>query len=392
MKTFLTSALVLLATACGSSGAVDVGPASSAPAGSTSSGGGSVTAPPTSGPTTSPASPSGPLLDAWFVRAGSVVPVERHAVGIAVIHDAVAALLAGPSPAESRRGVSSDIPAGTQLLGVSLHHGTATVDVTSDFLSGGAVTAERARLAQLVYTVTQFRGVTGVTLHADGAPASAFPGGGLVIPRVLTQQSMNFADLVPPIVVTSPVPGQTVTAPITVRGVADVFEAALRYRLLDAAGHPLVEGRTSASCGTGCAGAFSFEIPELGVSHAQPGTLVVTDSDPSGIPSKTIVVRVPVRLQPLIDVSQPLPGATITSPVAVTFTARAAGAVLIRVMDARFHELGRKVVQLGVYGPCCGTHVAFSATGVEPGYVVVSPVHHSSTSAVVEIPVTLNGG
>jgi hypothetical protein len=328
----------------------------------------------------------------WFERNGKLWPGQRHASGKAVIHDAVTALLAGPSAAEGGQGVSSAVPAGTQLLGISMHERVVTVDLTSEFVTGGDAASERARLAQLVYTVTQFSGIGGMHLRVDGAHQAVFPGDGLVIPPFLTPQSMNFTSLVPPIIVTSPLPGQTVSAPFTIRGVADVFEAALNYRVLDAAGRTLSSGSSSASCGTGCVGAFSFEVPELGVSRPQAGTLVVFDSDPSGIPSKTVVVRVPVRLSPLYDVAAPLPLATITSPATVTFATAYTARILVRVLDGHFHELGRRVVDPGITGLCCSARVAFSATGAGRGYVVVSPFGAGVSGMAEEIPVTLNGG
>ena len=187
-----------------------------------------------------------------------------------------------------------------------------------------------------------------------------------------------------------PLPGQTVSPPFTIRGVADVFEAALNYRILDAAGREIVSGSSSASCGTGCVGGFSFEVPDLAVAQAQAGTLVVFDSDPSGIPSKTVSVRVPIRLSPLYDVTAPLPRAAVTSPVTVRFATAYTAQILVRVMDARFHELGRRIVQPPISGSCCTTRIPFSATGATQGYIVVSPL--GAPGSAEEIPVTLNGG
>ena len=392
MRPLLAIPLLLLATACGSSGAVDLGPASD-PAGNISSGtgtgsssSGTVSAP----PATSAPAPAGVPLEVWFERDGKLWPAQRRASGKAVIHDAVTALLAGPTAAEAGQGITSEVPAGTQLLGISMRERIVTVDLTSEFVTGGDAASERARLAQLVYTVTQFAGIGGMRLRVNGVQQAVFPGDGLVIPPFLTPQSMDFTSLVPPIIVTSPLPGQTVSPPFTIRGVADVFEAALNYRILDAAGREIGSGSSSASCGTGCVGGFSFEVPDLAVAQAQAGTLVVFDSDPSGIPSKTVSVRVPIRLSPLFDVTAPLPRAAVTSPVTVRFATAYTAQILVRVMDARFHELGRRIVQPPISGSCCTTRIAFSATGATQGYIVVSPL--GAPGSAEEIPVTLNGG
>jgi hypothetical protein len=390
MRPLLAIPLLVLATACGSSGAVDLGPASdpagTVSTGTTSSSSGTVSAP----PATSAPAPAGVPLEVWFERDGKLWPAQRRASGKAVIHDAVTALLAGPTAAEAGQGITSEVPAGTQLLGISMRERIVTVDLTSEFVTGGDAASERARLAQLVYTVTQFAGIGGMHLRVNGVQQAVFPGDGLVIPPFLTPQSMDFTSLVPPIIVTSPLPGQTVSPPFTIRGVADVFEAALNYRILDAAGREIVSGSSSASCGTGCVGGFSFEVPDLAVAQAQAGTLVVFDSDPSGIPSKTVSVRVPIRLSPLYDVTAPLPRAAVTSPVTVRFATAYTAQILVRVMDARFHELGRRIVQPPISGSCCTTRIAFSATGATQGYIVVSPL--GAPGSAEEIPVTLNGG
>ena len=58
---------------------------------------------------------------------------------------------------------SSAIPAGTRLLGLSIAGQIATVDLSSEFESGGGATSVLGRLAQVVYTLTQFPTVTSVS-------------------------------------------------------------------------------------------------------------------------------------------------------------------------------------------------------------------------------------
>lgn len=390
----------LLAAGCGGSGAVVVGsgqkpqvpPIDSVV--TVSSGGGSAPAPVTSH------TPARMGVEVWLVRDAKLWPVTRGVAATeAVIGAAVRSLLAGPTHAGVRSGAQTAVPSGTQLLGISLHGGVATVDVTSDFTAGGSAASERLRLAQLVYTVTQFPGVRGVLLHLDGAPVTALSDG-LVLASPMTRRSMGFPDLAPAISVTSPKPGSTVQAPFTVRGVADVFEAGLTYKLLDAAGHELGSGTSSASCRTGCPGTFSFTIDELGVSHKQRGTLVISSANASGLPGGGEHVRLPLVLEPPFDVTSPLPGATLTSPATIVVREAISDRMLVRIADAHLHILARKVVQTGCVG-CFGAapgpfHVRlpFSVAGLQPGYVVVSPLHLNPNRGgqVVEIPVTLNGG
>jgi hypothetical protein len=398
LRVFALTCTCVLATACGSSGATVVGSGQGASNDpnvasvvSTSSGGGSASAPVTGyTPATMP-------VEVWMARRGKLWPVERSVKFTpAVIGAAVHGLLAGPSVSERRSGVETAVPAGTQLLGISLHGGVATVDLTSDF-QGQDVASQRLALAQLVYTVTGNPNVRSVTLHLDGAPVAAFADG-LVLPETITRTSMRFATLVSPITIVSPRPGARVHAPFTVRGVADVFEAGLTYRLLDASGHELGSGSSSASCGTGCPGTFSFQIPEIGVSHDQMGTLVVSSANASGQPGGGQSVRLPLSLVAPTDVTVPAPNATLTSPAAISFRHPIAGRVSVRVYDAHFHVLGRRTVTATCFGRCATVlytvHIPFAASGLQQGYVVLSPLpkRGDDSSLIVEIPVTLNGG
>lgn len=384
-----------LAAAWGGTGAVVVGSGgSSGPPGiaSIASSSGSAPAPVTGHtPATMP-------VEVWMARRGKLWPVERSvAFTPAVIGAAVHGLLSGPSASEGRSGVGSAIPAGTQLLGISLHRGVATVDLTSDF-QGPDVASQRLALAQLVYTVTGNPNVHGVTLRLDGAPVAAFADG-LVLPDPIRRTSIGFAKVVPPITVVTPRPGASVRAPFTVSGVADVFEAGLTYRLLDASGHELGSGASSASCGTGCPGTFSFQIAELGVSATQRGTLVISSANASGRPGGGQTVRLPLVLMPPYDVINPAPGSTLTSPVAVAIRDPSTTRVLLRIFDAKLHLLARRVVSTDCGANCSPgftftNHLHFSVAGLQQGYVVVSPLHvnPNDSGRVVEIPVTLNGG
>jgi hypothetical protein len=393
----LVVTLCALATACGGSGAVAVGPASDSGGASglasIASSSGSASAPATASGGSSTAMP----IEVWLAREGVLWPVRRSVKPtLAVLGASVTSLLAGPTSSERADGVTSAVPAGTQLLGISLHGRVATVDLTSEF-GNGSPADERLRLAQLVYTVTGYPNVRGMLLRLNGQPVSAFSDG-LVLPDPITRSSMGFPDLVPPITVVRPAAGAAVRAPLTVSGIADVFEATLRFRLLDASGHELSSGESSSSCGTGCPGTFTFSVDELGISRDQTGTLIVSGGNASGLPGRGASVRVPLRMIAPYDVSTPADGATITSPAVVSFRHPASSRVLVRVFDSHFRVLGRKSVQASCFGRCSSVRytarVPFEAAELQTGYIVLSPdrPRGDDSSLVVEIPVTLNAG
>jgi germination protein M len=78
-------------------------------------------------------------------------------------------------------GVSTAIPAGTQLLGISIDGGVATVDLTSEYQSGESSHSMQVRLGQVVYTLTQFPTVQSVRFRLDGAPVNVLSSEGIVL-------------------------------------------------------------------------------------------------------------------------------------------------------------------------------------------------------------------
>src|SRR4029078_1487301 len=81
---------------------------------------------------------------------------------------------------------------GTQLLGLDIGDGIATVDLSSEYASGGGSLSEQMRLPRLVYTLPQFPTVKGVRLKLDGKDTTVFSGEGIVLPDPMRRSS--FAD------------------------------------------------------------------------------------------------------------------------------------------------------------------------------------------------------
>jgi L,D-transpeptidase catalytic domain/Sporulation and spore germination/Putative peptidoglycan binding domain len=106
-----------------------------------------------------------PTVRVHFLQGEQTVAVERPGATPA---DAVAALLAGPSPADQRRRIVSELPAGLQLLGLEIAGGLATVDLGRAFADGDPASVS-ARSAQVVLTLTGFPGVHEARLLVEGA-------------------------------------------------------------------------------------------------------------------------------------------------------------------------------------------------------------------------------
>jgi hypothetical protein len=291
-----------LVAACGTGGAGQLGPvptgptqaASPAPpAGTTQpAGGGQSSAPvPTA---TSPQSAAGQVsLQAWFTRQGKLFGTQRGVPATASVgRAALDQLLAGPSSAEYAAGLRSLIPAGTQLLGLTISSGTATVDLSSSFTSGASSSTMPLRIAQVVYTLAQFPSVTGVQFKVDGQGVTVLGG----VPVQGPQTTAMYDGYLPAITVQNPVIGAQLSSPVTVSGTADVFEAVVSVRILDSAGNQIARTFSTASCGTGCRGDYSVPVTYT-VTRAEPGTVEVFESSPkNGQPVN--VQLIPVTLAP----------------------------------------------------------------------------------------------
>jgi spore germination protein GerM len=202
-------------------------------------------------------------------RGGSakLVPVRRLGdASVIPVQAALDSLFGGPSPFEAdSAGITTAIPVSATLVALDpddRHDGSVSVDVSGGIGSAGSRHAMRARLAQLVYTVTRVPGVTAMHLLVDGRAVTQL--GGEPVADRLTRD--DFLDFLPSILVDWPVWGASVASPIghddapdfilDVTGRANVFEAKLHAGLFRPDGTVIDQASTTASCGTGCWGDF----------------------------------------------------------------------------------------------------------------------------------------
>ena len=234
----------------------------------------------------------------------SVSPIPDYPAAV------VSFLLAGPTPGEREAmpAMSTAIPAGTEVHGVSIEDGVATVDLSAEFLSGGGSLSMTGRLAQVVYTLTALDGVGGVRFEIDGVPTTVFGGEGVVVDDPATRA--GFEDLLPAVMIETPPYWGSAGNPAVVTGTANVFEATVSLALTDGDGRILWEGVTTATCGTGCRGTFEATIP-YDVAEAQLGSLIAWEA------SARDGSRINVREHPVWLV----PSGTSTEPTSTTASA-----------------------------------------------------------------------
>jgi hypothetical protein len=103
--------------------------------------------------------------------------------------------------------------------------------------------------------------------------------------------------MLPAITVATPGIGAEVQSPVRIAGTANVFEANVTVRILDAAGNVLVEDFTTATCGTGCRGDYETELA-FEVAEEQDGLIQLQADDAAGTGTMPGLVEIPVTLIP----------------------------------------------------------------------------------------------
>ena len=210
---------------------------------------------------------------------------------------AMDALIAGPTADEqaSVPALSSAIPADTMLLGIAIADGLATVDLSREFEAGGGTFSMAARLAQVVFTLTQFPTVSEVEFHLDGEAVTIFSSEGIIMDHPVGRE--DYQDLTPAVFVDDPAYGAPVTDPIQVRGVAAVFEAQFNWTLANWDGLIVAEGTAMTDNGMGW-GSFDFTIAyPSAVSSEEFASLILFDYSAKDGTAENIREH-PIWLQP----------------------------------------------------------------------------------------------
>lgn len=155
-------------------------------------------------------------------------------------------------------GFQSMIPAPVEVVSVTRADQLVTVDMNEAFLDGaGGLLADFTMLNQLIYTAGDGEEISEVLFTVGGQPVTAFGSEGLDLSQPVGRDS--FLDQLNPINLDSALSGSG-DVPLVVSGFANVFEATVSLEVVDAAGNVVLEDFATASCGTGCWGAYSFQL------------------------------------------------------------------------------------------------------------------------------------
>jgi hypothetical protein len=241
-------------------------------------------------------------LKIWLVQGkGIVVRNRAHPETVRVATAAMRELLAGPTHGERLgSGIGTAIPRGTRLLGIGIDNGIATVDLSSQFQSGGGSESLQLRLAQVVYTLTQFPTVSKVRFELDGTTVNVLSNQGIVSHYPVGRKDYGNPECagIPSskqgfIVVNQPRSGAHVGNGLSVSGCSSTFEGTLNWDLKTKDGVTVSAG--TAQGGSLGPGRFRFTIPPRSVEQG-PAVLEVYEPPASGEGGPTSRVTVPLVL------------------------------------------------------------------------------------------------
>ena len=212
-------------------------------------------------------------LSLYWIRDGAALGTSRRSFPATQSTESTAlhALLGGPNRAESAVGFASTIPRGSKLLSLSINNGIATTNFNSIFASGGGSFSVRARIAQVVFTLTQFSTVRTVLFELNGVKVTTFSNEGLVLDHPVGRADET--DLLPPIFIEEPAVGDTISGPMYLTGLSNTFEAVFQIQVTDAHGHLVADDQVRATAGTGTWGSFETRV-HLSSPAAGPGMVV----------------------------------------------------------------------------------------------------------------------
>lgn len=130
----------------------------------------------------------------YFVKNTSgkefnLVPVRRKFLPEdKKLYIAVCELLKEPSTKEQKKGIFTEIPTGTKLLGIEETEEKIELNLSEDFKSGGGSTTMVIRLEQLIKTVLASEKEKPVYLKIEGEEIVGLGGEGIAVPQPLSEE------------------------------------------------------------------------------------------------------------------------------------------------------------------------------------------------------------
>lgn len=121
----------------------------------------------------------------FYSQNGDLIKVQREFSFKPSLENALIVLLKGPTIAESKRGVYTEIPNNVDLISVRQHNNDIIVDLSSNFGNGGGTNSITNRIKQLSSTAKLYEPHKNVYLYINGKEVEYLGGDGVYIKQPL---------------------------------------------------------------------------------------------------------------------------------------------------------------------------------------------------------------
>lgn len=117
----------------------------------------------------------------FYSQKGDLVKVQRELSFKPSLENAIMVLLKGPTIAETKRGVYSEIPPNVDLISIRKLNKDIIVDLSSNFGNGGGTNSITNRIKQLSNTIKLYEPHKSVYLYINGKEVEYLGGDGVYI-------------------------------------------------------------------------------------------------------------------------------------------------------------------------------------------------------------------
>lgn len=121
----------------------------------------------------------------FFSNEGKLVPCKRKLTTPTKLEMAITLLLKGPLLSETKQGIYSEIPTGTDLIYVRRYDNKIIVNLTSKFGEGGGTQSIENRIKQLTKTIKIIEPNKSIYLYINGKEVEYLGGDGVYVKQPL---------------------------------------------------------------------------------------------------------------------------------------------------------------------------------------------------------------
>ena len=128
-------------------------------------------------------------IKVYFLKNGGIATVNRNAKkGVSMEKSAIKELLKGPSFRERQDGFFTEIPRAAKLVGISREGDLIRVNFSAELEKyGGGTSTVKGLLAQIIYTLTEIKGIEKVRILINGKEEVSLGGEGYIIDKPLSR-------------------------------------------------------------------------------------------------------------------------------------------------------------------------------------------------------------